>query len=141
VGVFLARRRVQHLVGIDRCLVYILVRLYPRCPKGERGILYYLCPSVRPRYFSSHFCLPRYGVHIWSLWPNIRFLSSIVAEKNATKNVHIWIFWYTITCCISNENVNNIINHLMFWEILLLSHVGITLYLPQLSLLRVIITD
>jgi hypothetical protein len=25
---------------------------------------------------------PRYGVPIWSLWPNIRFLSSIVAEKN-----------------------------------------------------------
>ena len=29
---------------------------------------------------------PRYGVPIWSLWPNIRFLPSIVAEKNATKN-------------------------------------------------------
>ena len=28
---------------------------------------------------------PRYGVPIWSLWPNIRFLPSIVAEKN----VHI----------------------------------------------------
>jgi hypothetical protein len=34
---------------------------------------------------------PRYGVPIWSLWPNIRFLSSIVAEKNATKNVHIHV--------------------------------------------------
>jgi hypothetical protein len=32
---------------------------------------------------------PQYGIPIWSLWPNIRFLSSIVAEKNATKNVHI----------------------------------------------------
>jgi hypothetical protein len=30
-----------------------------------------------------------YGVPIWSLWPNIRFLPSIVAEKNATKNGHI----------------------------------------------------
>jgi hypothetical protein len=29
---------------------------------------------------------PRYGVPMWSLWPNIRFLPSIVAEKNATKN-------------------------------------------------------
>jgi hypothetical protein len=28
---------------------------------------------------------PRYGVHIWSLWPNIRSLPSIVAKKN----VHI----------------------------------------------------
>jgi hypothetical protein len=25
---------------------------------------------------------PRYGVYIWSLWPNIRFLPSTVAEKN-----------------------------------------------------------
>ena len=33
-------------------------------------------------------CFPRYGVPIWSLWPNIRFLPSIVAEKNVTKNVH-----------------------------------------------------
>ena len=32
---------------------------------------------------------PRYGVPIWSLWPNIRFLPSIVAEKNAMKNEHI----------------------------------------------------
>jgi hypothetical protein len=31
----------------------------------------------------------RYGVPIWSLWPNIRFLPSIVAEKNVTKNEHI----------------------------------------------------
>ena len=35
---------------------------------------------------------PWYGVPIWSLWPNIRFLSSIVAEKNATKNEHISMF-------------------------------------------------
>jgi hypothetical protein len=32
---------------------------------------------------------PRYGVPIWSVWLNIRSLPSIVAEKNATKNVHI----------------------------------------------------
>jgi hypothetical protein len=32
---------------------------------------------------------PRYGVSIWSLWPNTRFLPSIVAEKNVTKNRHI----------------------------------------------------
>jgi ribosomal protein L37AE/L43A len=34
-------------------------------------------------------CFPQYGVPIWSLWPNIRFLPSIVAEKNETKNEHI----------------------------------------------------
>jgi hypothetical protein len=33
---------------------------------------------------------PRYGVPIWTLSPNIRFLPSIVAEKNATKNEHIY---------------------------------------------------
>ena len=35
---------------------------------------------------------PWYLVPIWSLWPNmiyIRFLPSIVAEKNVTENVHI----------------------------------------------------
>ena len=32
---------------------------------------------------------PRYGVPIWSLWPNIRSLPSIVAKKNVTKNVHL----------------------------------------------------
>jgi hypothetical protein len=31
---------------------------------------------------------PWYGVPIWSLWPNIKFLPSIVAEKNVTKNVY-----------------------------------------------------
>ena len=40
---------------------------------------------------------PRYGVPIWSLWPNIRFLPSIVVEKNATKNEHI------CSMCIKNQ--------------------------------------
>jgi hypothetical protein len=44
-----------------------------------------------------HKHLPRYGVPIWSLWPNITFLSSIVAEKNATKNEHI------CSMCIKNQ--------------------------------------
>jgi hypothetical protein len=29
---------------------------------------------------------PQYGIPVLSLWPNIRFVSSIVAEKNVTKN-------------------------------------------------------
>jgi hypothetical protein len=42
-------------------------------------------------HFSSHFSqqLLMAKVPIWSLWPNIRFLSSIVVEKNVMKNVHI----------------------------------------------------
>jgi hypothetical protein len=40
---------------------------------------------------------PRYGVPIWSLWPNIRFLPSIVAEKNVTKNEHICSMCIKIT--------------------------------------------
>ena len=43
--------------------------------------------EVGIRWVQKHF--PQYGVPIWSLWPYIRFLPSIVAEKNATKNVHI----------------------------------------------------
>ena len=35
-------------------------------------------------------CFPRYGVPIWSLWPNIRFMPSIVAKKIGTKNVHMF---------------------------------------------------
>jgi hypothetical protein len=42
---------------------------------------------------------PRYGVPIWSLWPYIRFLPSIVAEKNTTKNVHI------CSMCMKNNEV------------------------------------
>ena len=29
--------------------------LYPHYPMEEGGLLFYLCPSVHPRYFSSHF--------------------------------------------------------------------------------------
>jgi ribosomal protein L37AE/L43A len=32
-------------------------------------------------------CFPRYGVPIWSLWPNIRSLPSTVTEKSAPKNI------------------------------------------------------
>jgi hypothetical protein len=39
------------------------------------------------------FRLVKRTIPIWSLWPNIRFLPSIVAEKNVTKNVHILTFW------------------------------------------------
>jgi ribosomal protein L28 len=41
------------------------------------------------RIWRVHKRFPRYGVPLWSLWPNIRFLPSIVAEKNAMKNEHI----------------------------------------------------
>ena len=42
----------------------------------------------------------KYVVPIWSLWPNIRFLPSIVAEKNVTKNGHIY------TKCMFNVHKN-----------------------------------
>jgi hypothetical protein len=49
-------------------------------------------------HFSSHFSqqllkaqiqkrYPQYGIPIWRLWPNIRFLPSTITEKNATKNI------------------------------------------------------
>jgi hypothetical protein len=40
-------------------------------------------------YFLFADFVERYGVPIWSLWPNIRSLPSIVDEKNVTKNVLI----------------------------------------------------
>jgi hypothetical protein len=63
-------------------------------------------------HFSSHFSqqllqevricrihkrFPRYGVPIWRLWPNIRSLSSIVAEKNVTKNVPFFVAFFSAT--------------------------------------------
>jgi hypothetical protein len=30
---------------------------------------------------------PQYGIPIWCLWPNIRYLPSTVTEKNGTKNI------------------------------------------------------
>ena len=49
----------------------ILFLLYPRSPKGGGGILFYLCPSVRPsvrpRYFSSHFSQQLLMTQIWYL--------------------------------------------------------------------------
>jgi hypothetical protein len=61
----------------------------------KNGLIQNVCPmcikinkvskqEVGIWWVQKHF--PRYGVPIWSVWPNIRFLSSIVAEKNVTKN-------------------------------------------------------
>jgi hypothetical protein len=36
----------------------------------------------------------RYGVPIWSLWPNIRSLSSIVAEKNVMRRIFLSNYWW-----------------------------------------------
>ena len=41
---------------------------------------------------------PRHGVPIWSLWPNIRSLPSIIAEKNVTKNVHMFNVYKNQLC-------------------------------------------
>jgi hypothetical protein len=50
---------------------------------------------------------PRYGVPIWSLWPNIRFLPSIVTEKNVTKNKHIYSLCIKINKDVKQEEENN----------------------------------
>jgi hypothetical protein len=54
------------------CSMYIKIN---KVGKQEVGIWW-----VYKRY-------PQYGIPIWSLWPNIRFLPSTVAEKNASKNI------------------------------------------------------
>jgi hypothetical protein len=51
-------------------LTYICICTFFAFGKQEVGIW-----RVKKRFL-------RYGVPIWSLWPNIRFLPSIVAEKN-----------------------------------------------------------
>jgi hypothetical protein len=48
-------------------------------------VVAFFSATVGIRWVQKRF--PRYGVPLWSLWPNIRFLPSIVAEKNVTKNV------------------------------------------------------
>jgi hypothetical protein len=62
---------------------------------------------------------PRYGVPIWSLWPNIRSLPSIVAEKNVTKNVHICSFlsnyWWQKSDIWSQASYR----YAILWEVIL----------------------
>jgi hypothetical protein len=41
--------------------------------------------QTRSRNLTGPKSLPRYGIPIWSLWPNIRFVPSIVAEINVTE--------------------------------------------------------
>jgi hypothetical protein len=50
---------------------------------------YQLSRQTGSRNLTGPKMLPTNGIPIWSLWPNIRFLSSIVAEKNVTKNERI----------------------------------------------------
>ena len=53
----------QQLTGEERRIPFIFDDFHfcrsrviiPTLPEGGGGILFYLCPSVRPRYFSSHF--------------------------------------------------------------------------------------
>ena len=57
------------------------------CPTNKMNcelMLTYDTPTLRQtgsRNLTGQKCFPQYGVPIWSLWPNIRFLPSIVAEK------------------------------------------------------------
>ena len=43
--------------------------------------------QTRSRNLTDQKRYPQYGIPIWCLWPNIRFLLSTVTEKNATKNI------------------------------------------------------
>ena len=49
----------QHFANLIKIrsthLLPILDLIIPPLPEGEGGILFYLCPSVLPKYFSSHF--------------------------------------------------------------------------------------
>ena len=39
----------------EKIIPALLDLIIPRSPKREGGILFYLCPSVLPKYFSFHF--------------------------------------------------------------------------------------
>jgi hypothetical protein len=68
---------VRYVQVYDLLLVSTLPMIPPFFGKQDVGIWW-----VKKRF-------PRYGVPIWTLWPYIKFLPSIVAEKNVTKNEHI----------------------------------------------------
>ena len=61
----------QHFANLIKIrsthLLPILDLIIPRSPKGEGGILFYLCPSVLPKYFSSHFSQQLLMAEIWYL--------------------------------------------------------------------------
>ena len=48
-------------------LLPILDLIIPPLPEGGGGILFYLCPSVLPKYFSSHFSQQLLMAEIWYL--------------------------------------------------------------------------
>ena len=56
----------------------IKLLLYSRSPEGEGGILFYLCPSIRPRYFSSHFSQELSMAEIWYLVTSFIWVCHIV---------------------------------------------------------------
>jgi hypothetical protein len=56
-----------HIFNIDLYWKINRSLFIPRSPKGEWGILFYLCPSVHPRYFSSHFSQQLSMAEIWYL--------------------------------------------------------------------------
>ena len=59
----------------EKCAYMFNVYKNQQVGKQEVGIWW-----VQRRY-------PQYGIPIWCLWPNIRFLPSTVTEKSATKNI------------------------------------------------------
>ena len=73
IGTILYRHILQFIpVGF---FLHPFLFIYPRSQKGEGGILFYLCPSVRPRYFSSHFSQLLLMAEIWYL------VTSVIYKK------------------------------------------------------------
>ena len=61
----------QHFANLIKIrsthLLPILDLIIPPLPEGGGGILFYLCPSVLPKYFSSHFSQQLLMAEIWYL--------------------------------------------------------------------------
>ena len=68
---FEEKKLFQHFANLIKIrsmhLLPILDLIIPPLPEGGGGILFYLCPSVLPKYFSSHFSQQLLMAEIWYL--------------------------------------------------------------------------
>ena len=65
-------------------LLPILDLIIPPLPEGGEGILFYLCPSVLPKYFSSHFSQQLLMAEIWYLVTSFTSVCHIVGSVFGT---------------------------------------------------------
>jgi uncharacterized protein YbdZ (MbtH family) len=79
--------------SLPSILLPLLQFIFICCMLSIISLVYIYMILYALEHWVSKFCVHSWVLFrqssIWSLWPNIRSLPSIVAEKNVTKNVHI----------------------------------------------------